>query len=425
MKSTHDVLSGPPARRSPLVVPAAPAQARSVGDRLAPLLQVSRLDELTTLTVRAAEDLASSQHGFMVLADPVTATLDLATARAGRASAPRMAIVRQIVGETSVAVRLGQGLHVRRATADDESWIVLPLVADSHLQGALALSLTTGMGLSARTLEMLRDFCRHAAPLLARVRELEELRQLVFGLTQLVHEGALYEARLGEALEDVHGLRTAEAMRGELLASVNHALRTPLVAIRGYARLLQQTLDGNVGPLPRQHLDVIARNAERMVDATRNLWAPPRVALRLAPVDLRRLWPQAVSAVRERANEKKLSLVQRLPSEPVRLLADSGRLQQMLCDLLTTAIALAAPGQVVRAEIRDEPARVTVSVDSKPTDGSPRGGVRPEDSVGGAGMWLDAVRESANLHGGCVAALVEADGELKLTVVLPRVSVEA
>lgn len=426
MKSTHDVVSGSPARRSLLPMPAASVQARSVADRLAPLLQAARLDELTTLAVRAAEDLASSASGFMVLADPVSATLDLTTARAAGAAPPRTVMVRHIVGDSSVAARLAQGLHVRRQTGAGESWIVLPLVADSRLHGALALSFAGEASLSSRTLEMLRDFCRHAAPLVARVRELEELRQLVFGLTQLVHEGAVYETRLTETLLAVRELRTAELMRGELLANVNHALRTPLVAIRGYARLLQESLDENAdAPLPRKHIDVIARNAERMVDCTRNLWAPPRVALRLAPVDLLWLWHQAMPAVRERASAKNLSLVQQLPAEPVRLMADGARLQQMLTDLLSTAIALTAPDQVVRAEIRDEATRVTVSVLAKPSDVSAHGGGGPEDGVGGAGMWLDAAREVANLHGGCVAALGEAEGELRLSVTLPRVSLEA
>lgn len=423
MSSSHDMVPAPSVRRAALPIP---GQARVVGDRLAPMLQAARLDDLVTATVRAAEDLVTSSRGFIVLADPVTAALDIVSARPGRGSAPRTVVLREILDEPSVAGHLAQGLHVRRALeGSHESWLVLPLVADARLHGALVLSFTPPDGLPPRTLELLRDLCRHAAPLLARLREIEELRHLVVGLTTLAHQGAVCEAQLQACQETVRELRITCTMRNALMANINHALRTPLVAIRGYARLLQQARGTLGSSVQRQHVETIARNAERLVDVARNLWTPPPVALRVSPIELRKLWEEAVEPLRDRAASRMLRLIERLPEQPVLLVADAVRLKQMLADLTNAAISMSHAGHVLQGEISDTPARVTITLESGP---SVAGAVEPMGVEDGcatdAGRWLDAARSAANLHGGSVTALCGGERGLRFTVVLPRLSIE-
>jgi hypothetical protein len=55
-------------------------RTRAGRDRLAPLVQASRLDELMTLAVRTAQDQAFAASGFLVLSDLLTQELDPATA---------------------------------------------------------------------------------------------------------------------------------------------------------------------------------------------------------------------------------------------------------------------------------------------------------------------------------------------------------
>src|SRR6187455_560956 len=88
-------------------------RARTAADRLAPILQAARLEELTTLAVRAAHEMSGASSGFMVLTDPGTDELELATARDDRGRAPRASVVHQVVAGAAIAARLAHGVTVR------------------------------------------------------------------------------------------------------------------------------------------------------------------------------------------------------------------------------------------------------------------------------------------------------------------------
>jgi signal transduction histidine kinase len=393
-------------------------RARSVDDRLAPILQAARLEELTTLVVRAAHELSGAAAGFMVLADPTTHDLEPETARDERGRAPRSSLVHQVVVGSSIAARLAHGVTVRSKASTSGEWLVLPLVAESRLQGALAVA--TPAPADGRAVETLRQLCRRVAPLVTRLREVEELRALTDGLAALVHQGSLCEVRLQAAQDEIRQLRTQDAMRAQLIAGVNHALRTPLVALRGYARLLQQGPDSALSTAQKQQLGVIARNADRLVDVARNLWMPARSTLQLAPFDLRETWLSVLNAAKRRASARGMTLIERTPERPVILVADAARLVQMLASLTEAVITMAPLGQTVRAELRDETARAVISVEVDDAEPS----VLADDSATGTGMWLESVREGANRHGGWMTVERGSETGLTLSIVLPRVGAE-
>jgi signal transduction histidine kinase len=401
-------------------------RARTSRDRLAPLVQASRLDELMTLAVRTAQDQAFAANGFLVLSDPLTQELDPATARMGTGAAPRLALLRSLLSGNGLLPRLTHGVHVfqQPSGAAGPGWLILPLVLDSTLQGALALEIPAGVPVLSRTLESLRELCQQIAPLLARLREMEALRQTIGALTAMVYEGAQYEVRLRELQDQMRELRSIETLRRALIAGVNHALRTPLVAIRGYTRLLLQSGQTTFSEEERHHLEVIARNTDRLVDATRNLWLPEKTQLRLTGVDLGALWARAVPAAREKAAARNVSLIDGAPDAPVTLVGDGPKLEHMLADVLAGAVALATAGQELRADLSQDPARITMTF----RQGGPpaTAASSAEDDAGsGAWLWLDAAREAANCHGGRISALREPGGGLTIAVVLPRVRMDA
>ncbi len=397
-------------------------------DRLAPLAQASRLDDLMRLAVRTAEELSFAGSGFLVLADPLTQQLDATAAWTAQGTSPRSAVLEEALAGAGVWPRLAHGVHVfqpaRTASRDGEAlgrehgFLLMPLVLDSKLQGALVLDLPSGGAALTRTIDALHELCQQVAPLLARLREIEELRQMVGGLTVLVHEGAQYEKRWQELQTEKEGARAIDAMRDQLTAGVNHALRTPLVAIRGYTRLLLEAGRSRFSPTERQYLEVIARNSDRLVDAARNLWWPARVSLRLSRLDLREVWTRVLEENRPRAAAKKVGLAQRLSASTVPIMGDAGRLERMLSEMLAGAIGLGLPGQEIRTELSDDERQVTVSV-SVPVEAE-NGASSVDDTSSGVWLWLDSVREAANVHGGRVSALREAGQGLRLTIVLPR-----
>ena len=404
-------------------VPSALGWPRALGMRLAPLVQASRLDELMTLVVRFAEEMAQAGGGFLALVDARTQELDLSSARDARGLVVRPADLRPLFAGEGVLPRLGHGVHVQQTSPSGVTTLLLPLLHDSALQAVLGVELAGPARPLGRAVEPLRDLCQQAAPLIARLREIAHLQALVEGLTTLVQDGACHETRRREIEHDLRGARYQVAMRSHLIASVNHALRTPLVALRGYARLL---LEGRArsADQQREYLEVLTRNADRLVDVAANLLGSPRVKPRFAAADARDCWRAAVSEARTAAAGRGIALIERTPDGPVALVADETHLRRLLSELLAGALEVVPHGEEVHAEMLDESRRIifTITAGSR-TEPGDAGAPRP-DGGPGRSLRFDTVRELANLHGGGFVVPSESARQRVYSVVLPRVSLE-
>jgi signal transduction histidine kinase len=411
------------AARRLLREPALPASLhgpRALEAHFAPLVQAARLDDLLMLVVRFAEDIAQAGGGFIALVEPRTYEVDLSSARDARGLTVRPADLHPLFAGEGVLPRLGHGVHVQQTSPAGVITVLLPLVHDSRLQAILGVDLT---GPARPLVEPLRDLCQRSAPLLARLREIADLQVLVAGLTALVQDGAQYEARLRHVEDDHRGARYEAALKTHLIANVNHALRTPLVSLRGYARLL---LDESVTPeQQRQYIDVLARNAERLVEVAANLLGAPRVKPSLAPTDARACWSAALAETRTAAAARDVTLVEHVPEAPVCLVADETLLRRLLSELLAGTLEVTPRGEELRAEMLDESRRIVVTITAgRDAEPAPAETGRRADGSPGRSLRLDTVRELANLHGGGFVVLRENARQRAYSVVLPRVSLE-
>ncbi len=148
-------------------------------------------------------------------------------------------------------------------------------------------------------------------------------------------------------------LRTAAAAEGSriktaFLANVSHELRTPLQSILGYSELLRQEL--GVGAHPR--LDALRQQGElmtRLVNDLIDLSAVESGSFQLAtqtvnPADLLN---QTVESLRPRAAAKGLDLRAGTGGDvPAWVVADGGRLRQVLLNLAGNAIKFTDRGAV-------------------------------------------------------------------------------
>lgn len=252
-------------------------------------------------------------------------------------------------------------------------------------------------------------------------------------------------------LEREQGARTAaenaSRAKDEFLATVSHELRNPLNAILGWSRVLVEEDEANAAidrARVRKGLDVILRNSKAQVQLVEDILEVSRIVtgkLRLStgPVDVRAVIEAAVETVRAAANAKRvtISLDIRTPAdEPLTIIADEDRVQQILWNLLSNAVKFTpATGIVtVRAHVADEgndDSIVLVVTDSgegiaaeflpyvfdrfRQFDGS------TTRTHGGLGLGLAIVRHLAELHGGTVRAESKGLGcGAAFTVVLPK-----
>lgn len=228
---------------------------------------------------------------------------------------------------------------------------------------------------------------------------------------------------------------TANRLKDEFLAVLSHELRSPLNPILGWSKLL---LTQNFDAVKTKYaLETIERNAklqsqliEDLLDVSRILRG--KLSLNIASVDLDCVITAAIETVRLAAEAKEIELIVDL--EPIQVLGDANRLQQVVWNLLVNAVKFTdVDGQVkIHLSCCDRQAQICVSDTGK--------GIEPEflpfvfdsfrqaDSTttrafGGLGLGLAIVRHLVELHGGTVWA--ESQGLKQgatFTVLLPSIT---
>jgi len=235
-------------------------------------------------------------------------------------------------------------------------------------------------------------------------------------------------------VRDITGEREAERAKQDFFALVSHELRTPLTAILGYVELL---LSDDAGDFPSEHarhLEVIDRNARRLVRIVGDLLFAAQVdgaPLLLEPgeVDLAALVHDAAELARCRANEADVMLTTEL--EPVEAcVGDRDRLAQVLDNLLLNALKFTPPGGAVAVRLTSADGQAQIEVADTGV------GIAEEDlpqlfdrfyrarnaaglSVPGLGLGLTIVRTIVEGHGGTVHVRSREGEGTSFTVVLP------
>ena len=244
------------------------------------------------------------------------------------------------------------------------------------------------------------------------------------------------EAERERLLEQEQLLRqTAEAhnrAKDEFLSVVSHELRGPLNSILGYTRLTRA--NPHNAELVARYAEIIERNAKTQQQMTEDLLDTARIIsgklkLEPAPADLRLVLEDALTVVQLAAEAKQIELAASLGDEPVEIVGDAMRLQQVVWNLLQNAIKFTPAGGRVelRLERDDKQARIVVSDTGK--------GIEPEflphifdrfsqsdmsqtRRHGGLGLGLALVKQLVELHGGTIEA-ARAGAGATFTVTLP------
>ncbi|HKG04559.1 MAG TPA: ATP-binding protein [Conexibacter sp.] len=237
-------------------------------------------------------------------------------------------------------------------------------------------------------------------------------------------------------VRDITGEREAERAKQDFFALVSHELRTPLTAILGYVELLLSDDVSAFPPEHARHLEVIERNARRLVRLVGDLLFAAQVdgaplLLEPAEVDLAALVRDAVELARCRAEEAGIALVTEL--EPVeRCVGDRDRLAQVLDNLLSNALKFTPPGGRITVRLSGEGPRARIEIADTgvgiPAEDQPhlfdrfyRARNATGRSIPGLGLGLTIVRTIVEGHGGTVSVHSESGEGATFTVLLPAV----
>ena len=160
----------------------------------------------------------------------------------------------------------------------------------------------------------------------------------------------------------------ASRAKTDLLANVSHEVRTPMNGVLGLSALL---LDTDLDEKQKKMITAIRESADALVGIVDEILdfsqlQKGQVELDVAPFDMRALIDGVVDLMQPRADAKGIRLESETPEiTSRRFLGDSGRIRQVLLNLVNNAIKFTDSGSVqVRAELVDraEKARVRLSV---------------------------------------------------------------
>ena len=227
------------------------------------------------------------------------------------------------------------------------------------------------------------------------------------------------ERRLAE-----HELQEAVRRRERFLAMLSHELRNPLAAILSAARVLDTARWVNDACQEAGH--VVARQANHMARLLDDLLdvariSRGRIALRTEHLDLRTTAHSAIEALGPLMAERQTHLTVEICDEPVPVVGDAARLQQIQANLLSNATKYSPRGGDVRFELRrvNGEAMIRVSDDGQGIDPKvlPRifdlfvqGEQTIARSEGGLGIGLTLLRNLVELHNGRVDAHSDGPG---------------
>ena len=326
----------------------------------------------------------------------------------------------------------------RRAGAAHASVVLIPLLSDGRLQAAIGLvSPLDGSHLSAEEIEAVRHIAHEASPILARLQEIESLKRQNQELAEKTQRAAIAEANLAKVTDEKIRFEALIKIASHVQSNIAHDLRTPLGAIRGYARMILDGRAGDTNDTQREYLRIITENTNRVINIAN--WMSHvadlggRQPIAVGAFDLRELWAESVRAAQGLFSSKAITLTQRIPQESFEIIADRDRLGFAFKEILSAAVKLSEAGSAITAEFSQGRQReVIVKITAK---GS---GIRAEalsgifdHSTSTAGvsqtdkerqMNLSSVHDVIGMHGGRLFVKSAAGEDCTLWFTLPNIT---
>jgi signal transduction histidine kinase/CheY-like chemotaxis protein/HAMP domain-containing protein len=337
------------------------------------------------------------------------------------------------------------------------SYLGLPVKLGGRVCGVLVFNTNAPRTYSEAEVTYLSAFADQAAIAIENSRLYERIQKHAASLEGRVRDRT---AELEEALR----------VKVEFLGKMSHELRTPLNFILGFCGLLREGAAGPLTPRQAHFLDRIHDGGTRLRDLVTDVldiaqMEAGKSRLHLEPIRLDSLVDEALDAISVQASQKSLVLAKNLEPGDSQVVADRGKLSQILFKMLGNAVKFTPAGGTVRVTARQltgrhgetenrrtgEASASMLRFPNSPIQGEGEFaeiavedtgiGIPPADlerifapfqqvdgsttrAHGGAGVGLTLVRQLVELHGGQVWAESAGLGHgARFVVRLPRLEV--
>ncbi|MGD0585795.1 MAG: ATP-binding protein [Oryzomonas sp.] len=217
---------------------------------------------------------------------------------------------------------------------------------------------------------------------------------------------------------NISDMKQVENIRRDFVANVSHELRTPVSVIKGYAEtLLDGALQSDADRAVR-FVEIILNHSERLTALINDILTLSTLesrdmALDLHPLDISGTMRKTFMLLEDNARKKDIRMQIDIPSGLPRVMADQGRVEQVIVNLLDNAIKYTPPQGMATLLVRmdDDTRFLRISVADTgigiPFKDIPRiferfyrvDEARSRDQ-GGTGLGLAIAKHIVQLHGG-------------------------
>jgi len=243
-------------------------------------------------------------------------------------------------------------------------------------------------------------------------------------------------ARTADLTEALRAATAAERTRFDFMANVTHELRTPLNSIIGFAELLKDEVTGPLNAKQAAFVADILAGGRQLAALVEGILEMSRLdaagrALEREPVDIGAALQERVTAHREAARSRRVSIALEVAVDGCSAALDRKALRRMLDALIENAVKFSDEGGRVAVRVRSVQDMIEIAVADTGI------GIAPEDlgrlfkpltqldagrarRHAGVGLGLALARRLAELHGGSIEVASEPGKGSTFTLRLPR-----
>lgn len=229
------------------------------------------------------------------------------------------------------------------------SLIAVPLLSRDKVIGALTVDSDSPKAFDDSDIQLMTIAAAQVSTAIANARLFEEAEDRA--------------AQLAVAYEE---LQENDRLKDELVQNVSHELRTPLTFVKGYVDLL---MDGEMGLINEEQqstLNIVSDKTQeitRLIDDIMSLQRISADNLILEPFEMNKLIEEAITGHRLTADQKGLFLdFDPGVNAPGKIVADKGRIQQVIDNILVNAIKFSPDGGTILLTMVEKPDKVMVKI---------------------------------------------------------------
>lgn len=175
------------------------------------------------------------------------------------------------------------------------------------------------------------------------------------------------EMKFSGVIRDISDRKEMDRLKAEFVSTVSHELRTPLTSIRGSLGLIERLMPKGQPDSFQQMVNLARKNTERLIVLVNDILdfeklSANKLEYDMSTADVNEELKQAAELNAGYAEQHHVSLELQLAEEPLLILVDVNRLQQVLANLVSNAIKFSEREGVVLIRAEKTGGNVRVSV---------------------------------------------------------------